>query len=289
MIFWIGVGLAFAKKGLPENTVSIISNYIQLLLNGTAFTVALVNPLWKYQDYQEIIKLFNQIDEQLWEVTRLINYRRHTKVFYVATGSFLALLSFNHGVSFYVYVIRNNNSVSYWSLASLTLLFYAMSLHQAIVFIFCIHKRLQLVSHLLTRKETDIVQIQCQICAGKCLELEDKEAAARLFHLIHDIFLLCGKVDDYFGPVFLTSLGALFAMASIQAFYCFTVVNVLSYYADLVVEANRIWSFFCSVHLLVINLSLVVSLSCISELVTKDANRILIYVMRAQQTNLVII
>lgn len=107
LIFWIGVGFAFARDALPSyNTVSVISNYIQLLLNGTAFTVALVNPLWKYQDYQEIIKLFNQIDQQLEEVTTFINYRKHTKVFYIVTSAILALLSCNQGLSFYVYVIR---------------------------------------------------------------------------------------------------------------------------------------------------------------------------------------
>lgn len=287
LIFWIGVGFAFARDALPSyNTMSVISNYIQLLLNGTAFTVALVNPLWKYQDYQEIIKLFNQIDQQLEEVTTFINYRKHTKVFYIVTSAILALLSCNQGLSFYVYVIRDENEVSYWILASITLLFYAMSVHQAIVFIFCIHTRLQWVSELLTQKETDIVQVQCQICVGKCLELEDKEAAERFFHLIHDIYLLCGEVDDYFGPVFLTSLGALFAMASIQAFYCYTVVK--EFYTGYL-DPDEMWSLFCSVHLLVINLSLVVSLSCISELVTKDSNRILSYIMRAQKNNLVTI
>lgn len=274
IIYWTGVGFALARKGLPNNSVSIISNYIQLLLNALAFTVALVNPLWKYQDYHQLINLFIHIDHQLCGIQRAIEYRKHVKVFYAVTGVLLALICYNHGFNYYVNVVRNRSQVPYWILYSIPMPFYAISLHHAIVFIFCIHKRLQLASELLlprkpsTKGHPNLIQIK------------EQETKAKVFQLINDIYLLCVKVDDFFGPVLLTALGALFTVTSIQSFYCLTISS------DFNERNNRtIWSLFCCINLVVIGIPLVIALSCVSEMVMKDANRILTSVLQEQQND----
>lgn len=293
LLYWLAVFFSFTRDGLPNNSVSIVSNYIQLLLNAVAFTVALVNPKWKFQDYHDIVVLFNHIDQQLCDMKRLFDYKKQVKVFYAVTMAFLAILVYNHGFNFYVVVTRNKSPIPYWILYSIPMPFYAISLHQAIIFIFCIHKRLQLASELLYPSSgaaksmslehiPDVYPCSCPqysntSCAGQCQEVAGKESAAKVFRLINDIYRLCVKVDDYFGPVLLSSLGALFTATTIQTFYCFTIA------AEINDTFNRTgWALVCCVNVMTINMSLVVGLSCASELVIKDATGILSFIMREQ-------
>lgn len=291
-LYWIGVGLTLLRTELPNNSVSIASNFLQLLLNALALTAALVNPLWKYGEYQEMILLLDKIDHQISEMKRTVDYRKQVKLFFAVTSAFLFLIIYNYAFDFYVSIWKNDVRLPYWILYSVPLIVYAASLHQAIFFIFSIHKRLQMASELLNINGSILEE-------GKNCWLERPEitptnyfltnsrahqpkniSEAKIFRLIKDIYLLCLKVDRYFGIVLLLALGALFSVSSIQSFYCFMIT------AHFDSTKNRtVWELIACINLILINMLLVVGLSCASEMVTNDVNCILTIVLETQPTN----
>lgn len=291
-LYWIGVGIALCRTELPNNSVSIASNFIQLLLNALALTAALINPLWKYSEYHEMIQLLEKIDHQFSEIKRAIDYRRQVKIFFALTSAFLFLIIYNYAFDFYVAIYKNGVQVPYWILYSIPLIVYAASVHQAIFFIFSIHKRLQMTSELLNLngpileegnnrwlESSEISPINCFPINGRVHQPKNTPEN-KIFRLIKDIYLLCSTVDKYFGIVLLLALGALFSVASIQSFYCFMIT------AHFDPTKNRtVWTLIACINLILINMLLVVGLSCASEMVTYDVNCILAIVLEMQPTN----
>lgn len=297
VFYWIAIGCAFGRKGDTENSVSIFSNYVQLLINAIALTATLVNPLRKYLDYHEILRLFNKIDLQLDELGKAIDYRKQIMRFYGFSIAFLAILIYNYAFDFYVSVYKSQTEVSYWLLHSIPLILYALSLHQAVFFIFCIHNRLCIASELLQQPTDDVandhkpkgngravIQVQgifpCTCsdrlkCTGKCKEAKDAAWGEKVFQVVNDLFLVCGKVDSYFGPVLLLTLAALFVVTSIQSFYCFTFTANYD-----PTNKGSVWYIISCMNLIAVNMALVISLSYASETVTNDADCILTNVLQ---------
>lgn len=236
----------------------------EIVLRVIAFTAALVNPLWKSKQFLDIINLFNQIDNQLSNMKIRIDYKKHVKVFYIVTVAFLVMVLFYNGLGYYILIVKKNSFMWIWILLSIPLSFYTMSLHQAIFLIFCIHKRMQFVSALLHPH-----------CKCVCPQYTaDKQSEIKLFRIINDIYLLCGKVDQYFGPVILSFLEASFAVAVLHISFAFTGILVKS-----LVEDNW-WMVFMLVYETAIHILLVFGISFAAELVYKDANSIITCVMR---------
>lgn len=296
VVYWTGMGFAFARKEYRNNTLSIVSNFIQLILNALAFSVSLVWPLWKYKDYHEIIRQFEKVDRQFNCIDLQTNYRKQMLVLLSATITFLLLMLYTSGFDFYVSVIRDRVTIAYWTLYSVPLFTYGASLHQAILMIFFIHKRLKIASKLLEfrilplvgqkKKEKnssslqilDITICPCgESCNGRCLEIAHKESLSKVFPIINDIYLICGRLDDYFGPVFLSSLAALFTVTSIQCFYCFVMAS------DVSRNPHRIWNLIDSFNTIMVNVLLVIAICCVAEFVAKDVDRIMTSIIVDQQ------
>lgn len=230
------------------------------------------------------------IDDQLREIQQTVDYKSHLKQFYAITGGFLAVLLYNLVFHFYVNIIRSKSEgIPYWFLYSTPMPVYAIALHQAIVLLFCCHHRFQMINELLKIEksrdcysgpynllEPPVYSLICKESTGeKCVESSSRESLSKLHKIMAELFILCDNINDYYGPVFLASIGLLFAESSIQAFYCFTI----SSNSDAKM-GRSIWNLFSCVHLLLINLTLIAVLSFATETISKEANNIQVSVMQ---------
>lgn len=282
------MGFAFARKEYRNNTLSIVSNLIQLILNALAFTVALVLPLWNYKDYHAIMRQFEKVDCQFNSIDLQPNYKKEMFVFVSATLTFLLLMFINCGFDFYVSIIKDNVNIAYWTLYSMPLLTYGAGLHQSIFLIYLIHKRLKVASRVLEfrilpllegSKIPDLHNCSCggRCTNGQCLETAHQESLSKVYPIINDIYVICLQLNEYFGPVFLTSLTALFAVTSVQCFYCFVLASNLG---D---NPENIWNLIDSFNMVVVNILLVIAICCMTELVVKNVDRIVTSIIVDQQ------
>lgn len=98
----------------------------------------------------------------------------------------------------------------------------------------------------------------------------DMNILSKLFLIMNDLCKLARKIDEYYGLFLLTSIGALFAITSIQVYYCY--VTAITFNEQL---KYSVWTLMVSVNLVTINLSLVVGLSTVCENVSNEATKIL--------------
>lgn len=276
-LYWTGFVVVADRKGLNDTGVSRVSNFIQLLVNAVAYTVAIVNPLWKFKFYSSIISRFNQIDEQLEDIKARVDQQSTPKIFYGITMAIFAFFFVHTLFDFQVEVVQRDGNPLFWVVYSLPLMVYATSLHQTILFIFAIHKRMELIGRYIQTKNTQNkfpTSVYYTLQVTRCVTPE-QESMGKLFKLIKDIYLLSEDVEEFSGPVTLVALGAIFAVASIQSFHVYAIAGYTGEDAG-----STFVGLLRSANLLVINLVLVFGLCSTAELVSRDVSAILASAMR---------
>lgn len=98
----------------------------------------------------------------------------------------------------------------------------------------------------------------------------DMNVLTQLFSVMNDLCKLSRKIDEYYGLFFLTSIGALFSITSIQVYYCY--VTAISFNEEL---KFSMWTLMVSINLVTVNLSLIVGITTVCENVSNEATRIL--------------
>lgn len=98
----------------------------------------------------------------------------------------------------------------------------------------------------------------------------DMNTLSQLFSIMNDLCKLSRKVDEYYGIFFLVSIGALFAITSIQVFYCYVTASIMDH-----ARKYSVWSLMVSVNLVTVNLSLIVGITTVCESVSNEATKIL--------------
>lgn len=286
ILYWSGIVASFVRQDLPNSTLSIISNNIQLLLNALALTTVIGNMLAKHRTYHRILDKFDSIDRQLSAIKQSVHYNGHVKLFYKLTVGFFVVLVYNYAFHLYVNLVRKQlQSVLYWILHSLPLFIYAFAIHQVAIFLYFCHCRLRIIKDLLdlAREEDedqDSVAVQLipvSQSSLRCTDYFDKVAMKKSRQIITDILGLCENINDFYGPVLLTTFFALFAVTSVQSFYCYVIC------ADFDEESNRsVFTLFTCINLILINLSLVTFLVWASETVSKEATAIQLSVLKVK-------
>lgn len=278
LLYWIGVGYSFTRTGLINNSVSIVSNCIQLLLNAVSFSVVILNPMLRYRDYYELMVGLNNIEDMFIALKHRFAYIRNRRIFYMSITGILIFLLYNAIFNFYVNVVRYETPVPYWALYSIPLFFYTIATHHVIFLVICIHQRLKAALDLL-RIQTNAYNTKAESKSDAivCLEEETIASLDQLYYTLKDIYVLCVKFNKYVGPVTLSVLGCLFTVTAVQSFYFFNIIMDFD-------EARHktVWNLISSGNLIVINLTLVLGLCYSAELIAEDTDNILANIIEGQ-------
>lgn len=304
IVFWIGVVFTFLIGTHQNDKISVISNWIQMLGNAIAMSTTLICATIKCKDLDNILTQFEKIDSTISSIGHNVDYSNHLKKSKFIT--LLCLVCFASVFSFDFYVtidMYSMTSIWYWVVSIMPLFFYGMGLLQAIFMISWIKYRCRLMNtilkticfkngpklfrispperRVLTMDSSDLIpatpnqQQTHDILKVGQLKLKEKSCLdlglySKLFTVMNDLCKLSRKIDEYFGLFFLTSIGALFAITSIQVYYCY----VMSVNFNEKVKIS-VWTLFVSLNLVIINLFLIIGITSVCESVANEATKIL--------------
>lgn len=277
LFFWLGVVMTFIVDRSNSYALSVVANWIQIITNAVAFTIALTYPLLKEITVNSIIKLFEKVDAELSYLKLKINYSSDTKKYRILLFScFLLLLSstvFDFVVS--VYVV-GNLKVWYWAVTILPLFIYSFALSQAFIVIGFIKQRCQLINEVILEFQSSDTKslvlaknvVLVSIFNDKNPIISLSELFSKLFIALNDLCELSHHIEHLFGPLFLTTFGAIFAVTSIQLFYCYLVIITPSDQTK-----SLTLPLIQSINIIAINLMLVIGITSICESVSIEVRK----------------
>lgn len=274
LIYWMGIVASFLEDRSNSHKLSIIANWIQIITNSIAFTVALTYPMIQKVTVNSIINSFEKVDLELDYLKININYKADAKSYrflIISCGLFLlttTMYDFFVGV-----VIMSTLKAWYWFVTIIPLIIYSIALSQAYIVIGFIKKRCQLInqvvwefqcsdkSSMVNAKNVVIVSIFNDTKPVITLS----ELFSKLFIALNELCEISLLVEKLFGLLFLTTFAAIFAVTSIQLFYCYLVITTASS-----TNGYSIWSLIQSVDIILINLALVLGITSVCEGVSTE-------------------
>lgn len=268
-LYWLTMVLAVTTRKSGADLISIVSNYIQLLFNGCALSMVIIMAVYNRGYYKKILNGFYLIDQQFKSFGCAVDYKKQLKVFYSTICIFFIVLIGQYSYEYYVLLIRKEIfPIPYWIIHAIPFLVYGLCLQQAAYLIYCVLLRCRMVNDLLRRKRLAAKPLRGISANTVTVDVPvNRDETFKTIHQLTDgIHELCESVNGYFGMSFLASLMAMFAVTSIQAFYCYKIGRGYD-------EAtNRtIWTLFVSIIAVVDNIVLVAVLSVFANMVTTEA------------------
>lgn len=241
------------------------------------------------------------------EIDYATQLRRSRLVVLIHLTSMAAVMGYDFYVTIDMYAMT---SIWYWLISITPLFVYSMCLYHAMFMIFWIKIRCSLVNKTLktirsnatpkggilfvqphsdtfyteTKEKTTSPRppsngqermqfrdnrIGKSLVRQKSMDL-DMNVLSQLFSVMNDLCKLSRKIDEYYGLFFLTSIGALFSITSIQVYYCY--VTAISFNEEL---KFSMWTLMVSINLVTVNLSLICGITTVCENVSNEATRIL--------------
>ena len=273
VLFWGTLVYSLVNHDSTSDLISVMSNIIQMLLNGVAFSVVIVSAVYKREAFLGILEEFDRIDHQFTSFGIFINYKKQRRVFYVALLIFGLVTS---GVNVYeIYVTESLQGITrflYWVSHALPSIIYGICMEQAIFLIYCVLIRCEMVIDLLQRRRSSqrhfvVSKDHATNSPSMAMVVRgNDETIKNVYQLIDGIHELCEKVNKFFGLSFLATLLAMFAVTSIQAFYCYKIAS------DINPELGRSYWVLCmAVNLVVVNTGIVCILAYMADRVTNEA------------------
>lgn len=278
LFYWFGIVMTFIINRSNSYTLSVIANWIQIITNAVALTISLTYPIFKDMTVNSIIKLFEKVDAELSYLKIKLNYSLDTKKYRILLLScFLLLLTstvFDFVVSIYV---LENLKVWYWFVVILPLLIYTFALSQAFIVIGFIKQRCQLINEVILEFQSNDRQsvvlaknvVLVSIFNDKKPIISLSELFSKLFIALNDLCELCHHIEHLFGPLFLTTFGAIFAVTSIQLFYCYLVIITPLDQS----KRSSTLPLIQSINIIAINLMLVIGITSICESVSIEVRK----------------
>lgn len=275
-IYWILLIAAVIARSSNIDLITKISNYIQLLLNGFAFSAVITSTASNRMHFSGILKQFDSIDQQFRSFGSHIDYAKHLRVFYIAIGVFFTVLCVKEAFETYVLVVKYEMcSVLYWITTAIPLVVYSMCLHQATFIVYGIVIRCRMVNGLLKKRRFSRKNMQIPFgnVVHPLMTLRGNNGGDGtikvVYQLADKIHELCESVNGYFGFTFVASFMAIFAVSSIQTFYCYKIVQSLDEK-----KMRSLWTLYVSLNSVVFDIFGVSFLSYMSDMVAKQTARI---------------
>ncbi|GAB0098811.1 hypothetical protein DMENIID0001_146150 [Sergentomyia squamirostris] len=281
VIYWCGIVMSFFIEHKGNDKISAISNIIQLILNGIAFSTIYINSMVKFRCFYNIITGFQVIDENLQGVGKSIRYQNSLAISRSILITFGTYLLFSITFDCYVTVIRYNMTpMWYWVVATLPSIIYSLSLLQAMFIISWISTRCAMINSILRLdgrakflRNLPIVPIVSHSNSFKGNMKQSLDLITKIYTIMSDVCQLSQIIDSFLGPAFLATITAIFAVTSIQVYY----IYVTSITMDRVAETSgfSIWSLLVSLNIVLMNIFLVIALTTICERLNHQTMKIL--------------
>ncbi|XP_063704337.1 uncharacterized protein LOC134833812 [Culicoides brevitarsis] len=266
--YWAVLLLSFwVPHGKDVNKISVISNWIQLLFNAVTLSVALGYPIVASPIVSRIRNLFANFDQKVAANGVEGDSRKISRKIGFIVGP---LVTFNSYMLVYdLYVTCFHTAVShfwYWLLTFLPLFVYSFGVGAALCVLTHLRARFKILNKQLLREiRTDKCGVVIEVLKTGEIRKDGKKLRDT-FHLMHDLYELAKLIGDYYGPMFLAVFTAIFVVTTIQTYYIYTFF--LSFE---VMGSDVIWSIILSANIILLNFSLVFSITWICEAISNES------------------
>lgn len=259
--YWCGIVYSIWISNTSFNQMSVVSNHVQLVVNGLTMSVVHILSVFGCTKMQIIKSKFRKFDIK----TKKVNLKINDKKINLTSGFCIAFMSlfllYSTVFDFYLTIIRFKiHSVFYWIATLLPSIVYNTSFFFAFCLIINIYYRWSMLNGFLNNAMFGKLQSKIQI-----IEVESKKDSSslipKIFYLIHDLEDLTICIGRFFGPIFLVTFTAFFVISTIQTFYCYVLlINITN-------ESNGypVWALAISANIVIFNIIMVLAMITICE------------------------
>ena len=277
LLQWGSVAYFFVGKQNPNDRISTIANWMQMLSNCLTLTTTFYTTMFKNVQFGRVIAEFEEIDKRLSAMGLPINYDRQlrtsSRILCAFIMTFCLLLSHDFYLTVLDYEIY---SAWYWTVCVAPMVVYSVGVLQSMFIVHWVKHRCSLVNvelkRIRSRREVKSPQNNSTFVVVKEVShADDEELLMQLLGTTNHLCKLLGRINGFFGLFFLTTIFTLFTITAIQLYYCYlTIVNL-----DTLSE-NFSTGFLLLPFLVVLwNFFLVVGLTTVCEKVSNEAYKIL--------------
>lgn len=259
--YWSEVAYSIWISHPSLNQISVVSNHVQLVINGLAMNVVHVLSLFGVKKMQIIRNKLDKFDAETKEVNLKIKYRQ-INLTSVLCISFMSLfLLYSTVLDFYVTIIRyKRHNIFYWIVTILPSFVYITSLFFAFCLIINTYYRWSMLNDflskaMLAKASTKVQKINVEPRKNSNFSI------ARVFYLINDLTDVTNCIGRFFGPIFLATFTAFFVISTIQIFYCYVLLTNETSES----KGYSGWTLAISANIVIFNIIMVLAIITICE------------------------
>lgn len=236
----VGTGACYAIQRSKHNKddVSKFANYLQLAANIIALAAALYIPIVKFSSFSTMLMKFQKLDDKFESLGTVTNYKRIFNKFLLSIVSFTFCMILYTSYSHYAICTRMDTPFWYWATTSLPFVFVGFALFQACAIILFLCNKCNGINKIILKLSNSYAaQIHDKGSALKktndvlvsIIPLSESESNFNEVHsmvseILNEICDLTHEIENFFGPLFLTSFAAIFTVATIQSYYIIVII-----------------------------------------------------------------
>lgn len=285
-LYWIGLFETLVKCETAPEKLSLVSNWIQLFVNGASLTVIVISPLINVKAFNDINRLFIHLDGKIDETGFKLNTRKINFIMVANIVFFGSFLLFMGAYEIYIFLIRFDLlNLFYWIITFLPSIVQTFSLCFANNLLTSFYFRLQLTKQILKSERlpylkkkyiTAIPENEKKFfkpSSNQCPEKELLSDMSSVFILFNDLLDLGCAIENFFGTIFLSSIASIFVVTTVQIYYCYVLVVTEGSEA----MGYSTWTIIVSVNYIILNTVTIAYLTTICELIANQVRLFLFY------------
>jgi gustatory receptor len=305
IVYWIGLVESFWSNRKGNDNISVISNWIQLIINGFTLAVVQIYPIAEVRTVENIKGIIVNFDAKLAEFGIKVDYKKINLCVGVSISLFILFFIYMAVYDFYVSLVMYKlYTILYWFITFIPLMVYSSALCFAFCILIFIYYRLKIINKILRN------ELSFKLAITKKSNLGQNEKSKSIFlalqseylklhnnekslnsndnikmirqntitknvesgnespsNLIPNVFHLLHDLVDL-GSSFQNFFGPIF-LSSFTSIFIVTTIQIYYCYTILYsfdeTRAKTLWTFVSSINVVIVNVVMVFSLTSICE------------------------
>lgn len=276
VIYWVNAVVVFCYERPSTDTISLVSNIIQLSLNSVMISVAMIVPIKFMGLARKTIKQIQDLNAALDKINIVLDFGRMRRNFCLIVAFFFSFLLYSTAYDAYVTLKNGMMSLKYWFVTILPSVYMVLLLTQSICTLALtrsFYKRVnkaiasEIPSEAATQEEEE-EGITVKGHAQRFGPGVDDCLFTQIFHILGDLNEICQKLESYFGPLFLATFTTIFVVTSVQLYYCYQIIIQGQDEA----RGYSFWSLIRCLNVVFINVVLVISITALCQAITNQVS-----------------
>lgn len=227
IVYWSAIALFFSDNEAVSDRFSVITNGIQLVVNGLTLTIILGFPLTNKKVVSRVFMQMTKFDARVAQMGGKIDGFQ-LRSFTIATFLlFISFMTYSTAYEGYVVIVKYDLcGAIYWTISIIPGVVYCAALCFSFCFLLQILYRVKLIEKILKSEAKFDEKVQEIYPKLRILDVEQsiRSNIPSVFHLYSEILEVSGVVNELLGPFFLASFTSIFVVTTTQIYHCYVLV-----------------------------------------------------------------